>query len=117
VFRGCVYDPAVRSVAARVEVEFGFAETPVVSFADLNAGEIVAALDRQHLRDWFEVRDLLAHEGIQDFRFLREISIGRSLPQPCDVLGPLDFRSDLRRLGSATCECRLLKRLRWRCPT
>lgn len=66
VLRGCVYEPAVRSVSARVEEEFGFAETPVVSFADLYAGKIVAALDRQHPRDLFDVRDLLTHEGIDD---------------------------------------------------
>jgi predicted nucleotidyltransferase component of viral defense system len=66
VLRGCVYEPAVRSVSARVEDEFGFAEMPVLSFADLYAGKIVAALDRQHPRDLFDVRDLLAHEGIDD---------------------------------------------------
>jgi predicted nucleotidyltransferase component of viral defense system len=66
VLRGCVYEPAVRSVSARVEEEFGFAETAVVSFADLYAGKIVAALDRQHPRDLFDVRDLLTHEGIDD---------------------------------------------------
>src|SRR5262249_43405448 len=37
---------------------------PVVNFADLYAGKIVAALDRQHPRDLFDVRDLLASEGI-----------------------------------------------------
>ena len=66
VLRGCVYEPAVRSVSARVEEEFGFAEMPVVSFADLYGGKIVAALDRQHPRDLFDVRDMLAHEGIDD---------------------------------------------------
>ena len=49
-----------------VESAFGFAEMPVVSFADLYAGKIVAALDRQHPRDLFDVRDLLANEGIDD---------------------------------------------------
>lgn len=66
VLRGCVYEPAVRSVSPRVEAEFGFAEMQTVSFADLYAGKIVAALDRQHPRDLFDVRDLLAHEGIDD---------------------------------------------------
>src|SRR5664280_2609497 len=66
VLRGCVYEPTVRSVSARVEDEFGFAEMQVVSFADLYAGKIVAALDRQHPRDLFDVRDLLANEGITD---------------------------------------------------
>ena len=66
VLRGCVYEPTVRSVSARVEEEFGFAEMSVVSFADLYAGKIVAALDRQHPRDLFDVRGLLSHEGIDD---------------------------------------------------
>ena len=66
VVRGCVYEPEVRSVAARVEEEFGFAEMLVVSFPDLYGGKIVAALDRQHPRDLFDVRDLLAKEGIDD---------------------------------------------------
>ena len=66
VLRGCVYDPEVRSVSARVEDAFGFAEIQVVSFPDLYGGKIVAALDRQHPRDLFDVRDLLANEGISD---------------------------------------------------
>jgi predicted nucleotidyltransferase component of viral defense system len=66
VLRGCVYEPETRSVSARVEDEFGFAEIQVVSFPDLYAGKLVAALDRQHPRDLFDVRDLLANEGISD---------------------------------------------------
>lgn len=66
VLRGCVYDPQSRTVSPAVEDEFGFAEIQVVSFADLYAGKIVAALDRQHPRDLFDVRDLLANEGVDD---------------------------------------------------
>jgi predicted nucleotidyltransferase component of viral defense system len=66
VLRGCVYEPETRAVSARVEDEFGFAEIQVVSFADLYADKLVAALDRQHPRDLFDVRDLLANEGISD---------------------------------------------------
>jgi predicted nucleotidyltransferase component of viral defense system len=66
VLRGCVYEPELRSVSTTVEEAFGFAETRVVSFADLYAGKIVAALDRQHPRDLFDVRDLLSNEGIED---------------------------------------------------
>lgn len=66
VLRGCVYEPRIQPVSARVEEEFGFAEMQVVSFSDLFGGKIVAALDRQHPRDLFDVRDLLAHEGIDD---------------------------------------------------
>jgi predicted nucleotidyltransferase component of viral defense system len=66
VLRGCVYEPETRAVSDPVEAEFGFAEMPVVSFADLYAGKIVAALDRQHPRDLFDIKDLLANEGIDD---------------------------------------------------
>ena len=66
VLRGTVYDPIVTSVVPTVEDSFGFAEIQVVSVADLYAGKIVAALDRQHPRDFFDVRDLLANEGISE---------------------------------------------------
>lgn len=66
VLRGTVYDPTVTSVVPAVEDAFGFAEMQVVSFADLYAGKIVAAFDRQHPRDLFDVRGLLANEGVDD---------------------------------------------------
>lgn len=66
VLRGCVFEPELMSVKPAVEEAFGFAEARIVSFADLYAGKIVAALDRQHPRDLFDVRDLLANEGVTD---------------------------------------------------
>ena len=66
VLRGVVNEPAVREVTEAVEDAFGFAETSVVSFEDLYAGKLVAALDRQHPRDLFDVRGLLANEGLTD---------------------------------------------------
>jgi hypothetical protein len=66
VLRGCVYEAEMRSVSEAVEDAFGFAEVQMVSFADLYAGKAVAALDRQHPRDLFDIRDLLANEGIGD---------------------------------------------------
>jgi len=45
VLRGTVYDPVLTGVVPTVEDTFGFAEIQVVSFADLYAGKIVAALD------------------------------------------------------------------------
>ena len=66
VLRGCVFEPEIRPVSPSVEDEFGFAEMRIVSFPDLYAGKIVAALDRQHPRDLFDVRDLLANEGIDE---------------------------------------------------
>lgn len=64
VMRGCVYEPVTMAVSEKVEEHFGFAQTQVVSFPDLYAGKIVAALDRQHPRDLFDVRDLLAGKGL-----------------------------------------------------
>jgi predicted nucleotidyltransferase component of viral defense system len=64
VLRGCVYPISLRQTTPRVQDAFGFAEMQVVSFADLYGGKLVAALDRQHPRDLFDVRDLLCHEGI-----------------------------------------------------
>lgn len=66
VMRGTVREPSVLSVSERVEDEFGFAETSVVHLDDLYAGKLCAALDRQHPRDFFDVRGLLDNEGISD---------------------------------------------------
>lgn len=66
VLRGSVYAAAVQEVSAEVEAAFGFAEITVLDFADLYAGKLVAALDRQHPRDLFDARDLLRMEGIDD---------------------------------------------------
>ena len=66
VLRGCVYDPVMTMISERAEDEFGFAEINVLSFADLYAGKIMAALDRQHPRDLFDVHQLLENEGLTD---------------------------------------------------
>jgi predicted nucleotidyltransferase component of viral defense system len=41
-------------------------EIPVVSLEDMYGGKLVAAMDRQHPRDLFDVMQLFAHEGITD---------------------------------------------------
>jgi len=69
VLRGAVYPGSMRRIVERAEAEFGFAEAPIVSMADLYAGKIVAALDRQHPRDLFDVMLLLAAEGIGEEMF------------------------------------------------
>jgi len=66
VLRGTVYEPALMEVCESVEEEFGYVETPVVALADLYAGKICAALDRQHPRDLFDVKALLENEGLTD---------------------------------------------------
>jgi predicted nucleotidyltransferase component of viral defense system len=64
--RGVVHEPFTIPVTEAVEEAFGYAETSVVSFEDLFAGKLVAALDRQHPRDLFDVQGLLTQEGLTD---------------------------------------------------
>ena len=64
MLRGTVYEPGMMTVCEAVEDEFGFAEMTVVAFADLYAGKICAALDRQHPRDLFDIKFLLDNEGL-----------------------------------------------------
>ena len=64
VLRGLVNEVVLRRIVPSAEEAFGFAEVPMVSFDDLYAGKIVAALDRQHPRDLFDVKLLLENEGI-----------------------------------------------------
>jgi predicted nucleotidyltransferase component of viral defense system len=66
VLRGTVFDPVLMGVREAVEDEFGYAEIAVVALADLYAGKICAALDRQHPRDLFDVKWLLDSEGLSD---------------------------------------------------
>lgn len=66
VLRGTVYEPKLMEVCSAVEDEFGYVEVPVVALADLYAGKICAALDRQHPRDLFDVKWLLENEGLTD---------------------------------------------------
>ena len=66
VLRGSVYDPEIMTVSEKAEERFGFAEISVLSFADLYAGKIMAALDRQHPRDLFDIHLLLENEGLGD---------------------------------------------------
>ena len=60
VLRGTVHAPEMRRVSLVVEDRFGFAEVPVLALPDLYAGKLVAALDRQHPRDLFDVHHFLA---------------------------------------------------------
>jgi hypothetical protein len=66
VLRGTLFKPQLMTVTNKVENEFGYAEIAVVSHADLYAGKICAALDRQHPRDLFDVKFLLDNEGLTD---------------------------------------------------
>lgn len=86
VLRGTVFEPELRSVSPRVEERFGFAEMQVVSLADLYAGKIAAALDRQHPRDLFDVHFLFENEGIGEDLFHAFLVYLVSHPRPAHEL-------------------------------
>lgn len=54
------------NVSPQVEAQFGYVEAPVLHLHDLYSGKLVAALDRQHPRDLFDVQLLLENEGLDD---------------------------------------------------
>lgn len=66
VLRGSVHPAVKRALLPAAEKRFGFAEVATLSFEDTYAGKIVAALDRQHPRDLFDVGHLLANEGLSE---------------------------------------------------
>jgi len=66
VFRGSVYPAEFGELSAKARSAFGFARMNLLSFEDLYAGKLCAALDRQHPRDLYDVQLLLDNEGIND---------------------------------------------------
>lgn len=64
VIRGGVRDPQRIMARPVVQDRFGDIEANVMSFDDCYAGKLVAALDRQHPRDLYDVKLLLAGEGL-----------------------------------------------------
>jgi predicted nucleotidyltransferase component of viral defense system len=69
VLRGSVNAPSLLSLRPSVQSEFGFAEITTLAFEDVYAGKLMAALDRQHPRDFFDVMVLFENEGISDGLF------------------------------------------------
>lgn len=65
--RGTVYSPVKKKLSDKAEKEFELSmSVTTLSFEDLYGGKIVAALDRQHPRDLFDVKLLLENEGLTD---------------------------------------------------
>jgi len=97
VLRGTVFEPQVMNVCTKVENKFGYAEIKVVSLADLYAGKICAALDRQHPRDLFDVMGLLDNEGFTDD--IRKALIVYIISHPSPIAELFDTRyKDIEQL-------------------
>lgn len=65
VLRGTLHPVRAASLTPKAkETLLADMELPLVSLEDLYGGKLVAALDRQHPRDLFDVMQLFQHEGI-----------------------------------------------------
>lgn len=65
VMRGTIHPVSTASLTQKArEVLRADLEVPRVSLEDMYGGKLVAAMDRQHPRDLFDVMQLFAHEGI-----------------------------------------------------
>ena len=89
VARGAVWPSETRAVVAEVEESLGYTENRILSFNDLYAGKMCAALDRQHPRDLFDIAQLLENEGISRdlFKTFLIYLIGHNRPM-ADLLAP-----------------------------
>lgn len=67
--RGLIMPTQSQAVSEAVEETFGFAEANLVAFDEVYAGKLVAALDRQHPRDLFDIMLLQEGEGLTDSLF------------------------------------------------
>jgi predicted nucleotidyltransferase component of viral defense system len=66
VMRGVVNSTYQLETSEQTQKTFGYVSVPVVSFNDLYAGKLCAALSRQHPRDLFDISILLHNEGLSD---------------------------------------------------
>lgn len=67
VLRGAVFDCEEKNLCQQAQDEFLlFCKVRTLSFADIYAGKICAALSRQHPRDLFDVKLLLENEGLTE---------------------------------------------------
>lgn len=67
VIRGTIADPLNIELCAKAQKDFeAFCTINVVPIGQLFGGKIVAAFDRQHPRDLFDVKYLLGNEGFTD---------------------------------------------------
>lgn len=69
VLRGSVNEPVLMTLRPSAQDIFGFAQITTLAFEDIYAGKLMAALDRQHPRDLFDVMVLMEHEGISERLF------------------------------------------------
>jgi predicted nucleotidyltransferase component of viral defense system len=97
VIRGSIYPPETRRLVKRAEHLFEMSVAiRTLSKAELYAGKMCAALDRQHPRDLFDIYLFLKHEEIDDATRKAFIVYLISHPRPMvELLSPT--RLDIRK--------------------
>jgi Nucleotidyl transferase AbiEii toxin, Type IV TA system len=93
VLRGCVYDPEVRGVSARVEEAFGFSEIQVVSFPDLYAA-------RSSPRSIASIRAICSMCAI--FWLTKASATSCGAPSSCTSSAPIALSPKSSRLRGST---------------
>ena len=89
VARGVVHEPSRLEASEAVQAQFGFVEVQAVSFEDLFAGKMVAALDRQHPRDLYDIKLLFETEGLTEALFRTFLVYAASSSRPLhELLAP-----------------------------
>ncbi len=66
VLRGFIFEPREMETCKIVTEKFGYAKITVISKNELYGGKICAALDRQHPRDLFDIKEFLDTNEIND---------------------------------------------------
>jgi hypothetical protein len=111
VLRGALSRPELRDIRPAAEEHFGFIRARVLAFEDVYAGKLVAALDRQHPRDLFDVKLLFDNAGITDDLFRAFLvylvghkgSIAQTIdPRPKDLAPLLDRQLRNMVIGAVT---------------
>lgn len=93
VMRGTVHPVRRMDLRPSVERQFGSAQIQVLSFADLYAGKLAAALSRQHPRDLFDIGVLLDNTGIDLTLWRTFLVYLTASPKPAaDMLAPKEPR-------------------------
>jgi predicted nucleotidyltransferase component of viral defense system len=89
VVRGAVFPSENRILCKKAETLFEQSvASSTLSFADIYAGKICAALDRQHPRDLFDIKMLLENEGLTDQ--IRQAFIVYLISHPRPIVELLD---------------------------
>ena len=87
--RGCIFKPKVMEICEKAQNLFGYAKANIISYGELWGGKICAALDRQHPRDLFDIRNLLDNTGInseiKDSFIAFLLSVNRPLHEILDL--------------------------------